>query len=448
MRNTGRWGNSSSSDACGQVCSAICEGGPADSHQQAPSRLADEASNVSHHPRSSEPRGRLREAADDNLSGVDTLVYDTGAYPQLFTVSSQMEKFERQSLAAATVVRQRAAQPSPPLLCDLRSQNGRTCASPAFDLSIGGAQTIAYKTIIEGHPNIPWIDIIGSEDAKQKLREAIEQPLLWPQLYGKGALEPWRGILLFGPPGTGKTMLVKAAATQVQCHFFMMNASHILHDRVGQSERHVREIFAAAERMAPAIIFIDDCDSLLRKRCDKDSAALLRIRAEIFAAMGNFKGESRVQVICATNLIEQLDEAVLHRLERRIYVGPPVLEARARLFAHMLAPVAQNHTLTQNDFIDFARLSPYCTGADIQVVVKDAVQQARNRITGTKFFSEDAQGFLVPAKPADLHVTMRPRDPRKLKVRLSITRNDVLNSLSNNKPALSPDKLSAYKAHL
>lgn len=158
-----------------------------------------------------------------------------------------------------------------------------------------------------------WSDVAGLEQAKEALKEAVILPIKFPQLF-TGKRTPWRGILLYGPPGTGKSFLAKAVATEAKSTFFSVSSSDLVSKWMGESERLVKQLFAMARESKPAIIFIDEVDSLAGARGDNESEASRRIKTEFLVQMQGVGNESNgVLVLGATNIPWQLDPAIKRR---------------------------------------------------------------------------------------------------------------------------------------
>lgn len=158
-------------------------------------------------------------------------------------------------------------------------------------------------------------DVVGLNRAKQLLKEAVLMPMKYPHLF-TGLLEPWKGILLFGPPGTGKTMLAKAVATECKTTFFNISASSIVSKWRGDSEKLVRLLFELARYHEPSTIFLDEIDSIMSERTSEgEHEASRRMKTELLLQLdGLVKGKERVFLLAASNLPWDLDSALLRRL--------------------------------------------------------------------------------------------------------------------------------------
>ena len=231
------------------------------------------------------------------------------------------------------------------------------------------AKQIFNEIVIRGD-EVHWDDVAGLDVAKKALKEAVVYPFLRPDLF-MGLREPARGMLLFGPPGTGKTMLARAVATESRSTFFAISASSLTSKWLGESEKLVRALFSLAKALAPSIIFVDEIDSLLSSRGSSEHESTRRIKTEFLiqwsdlqrAAAGKAQTDkekqegdaSRVLVLAATNMPWAIDEAARRRFVRRQYIPLPedhVREAQLRtLLGH------QKHSLSQQDIEVLVRLT-------------------------------------------------------------------------------------------
>ncbi|MEM3229340.1 MAG: AAA family ATPase, partial [Fervidicoccaceae archaeon] len=234
-----------------------------------------------------------------------------------------------------------------------------------------------FREIYVEVPNVRWSDIGGLEEAKQQLREAVEWPLKYPESFRRLGIRPPKGILLFGPPGTGKTMLAKAAATESEANFIAVRGPEILSKWVGESEKAIREIFRRARQVAPTIIFFDEIDSIASARGLRyDSSGVTdRIVNQILTEMDGIQPLTNVVVIAATNRPDIIDPALLRpgRFDRLIYIPPPNKESRLSILKihTKRVPLAQNVDLEK-----LAEMTEGYTGADLEALVREAVMLA------------------------------------------------------------------------
>lgn len=234
------------------------------------------------------------------------------------------------------------------------------------------------REIITSNPDVSFKDIIGLDVAKKLMKEAVMLPLKYPHLF-TGLLEPWKGILLFGPPGTGKTMMAKALATQCKTTFFNISASTIVSKWRGDSEKLVKILFDLARYYQPSTIFIDEIDAVMSSRSQSgEHEASRRMKTELLIQLdGLIKStDERVFLLAASNLPWELDSALLRRLEKRILIPLPELEARKSL-VNLLVPPSKSDNL---DYEEIASLMEGYSGSDIRLVCKEAAMKPLRRL--------------------------------------------------------------------
>ena len=228
-------------------------------------------------------------------------------------------------------------------------------------------------TIVTESPDVKWNDIAGLENVKQALREAIVLPIAKPELF-TGARRPWSGILLFGPPGCGKTLLAKAAATECKATFFSASSADILSKWLGESEKLISSLFKVARLKAPSLIFMDEIDSVATKRGEgAESGGERRVKTQLLSEIQGLKSthDKPLLVLGATNRPWDIDNAMLSRFEKRVHVPLPDLKARAGIFRIHTEGV--DSALTDEDFVELAVRTEGYSGRDIANVCREVI---------------------------------------------------------------------------
>jgi transitional endoplasmic reticulum ATPase len=228
-------------------------------------------------------------------------------------------------------------------------------------------------------PEVTYEDLGGIRDAIQKIREMIELPLKYPELFNRLGIDPPKGVLILGPPGTGKTLLAKAVANESEAYFTSINGPEIMSKYYGESEQHLRDVFKEAENNSPAIIFIDELDSIATKRAEVTGEVERRVVAQLLSLMDGLKSRKNVIVIGATNRPEAIDNALRRpgRFDREIELRVPDKSGRKEIF--------QIHTrsmpLTPDVNIDELSDRTYgFVGADIAALCKESAMNVLRRV--------------------------------------------------------------------
>jgi len=248
-------------------------------------------------------------------------------------------------------------------------------------------QTKLEGAIVMEKPNVKWDDVAGLESAKEALKEAVILPIKFPHLF-TGNRKPWRGILLFGPPGTGKSYLAKAVATEANnSTFFSVSSSDLVSKWLGESEKLVKNLFEMAREHKPSIIFIDEVDSLCSSRSDNESESARRIKTEFLVQMqGVGNDNDGILVLGATNIPWVLDSAIRRRFEKRIYIPLPEAHARTAMFKLNMGSTNANLTEDQYRQLGSNDKSDGYSGADVALVVRDALMQPVRRVQNATHF--------------------------------------------------------------
>ncbi|CAL8389891.1 unnamed protein product [Arctogadus glacialis] len=230
---------------------------------------------------------------------------------------------------------------------------------------------LILNEVVHSGVSVRFDDIAGQEVAKQALQEIVILPALRPELF-TGLRSPARGLLLFGPPGNGKTMLAKAVAMESNATFFNISAASLTSKYVGEGEKLVRAMFAVARELQPSVIFIDEVDSLLCERREGEHDASRRLKTEFLLEFDGVQSgqDERLLVMGATNRPQELDEAVLRRFAKRVYVAPPTEQTRFLLLKTLLG--SHGNPLSQKELKHLARLTLGYSGSDLTALAKDA----------------------------------------------------------------------------
>ncbi|OWZ03616.1 Vacuolar protein sorting-associated protein [Phytophthora megakarya] len=288
------------------------------------------------------------------------------------------------------------------------------------------------SAVVSEKPNVKWDDVAGLDAAKEALKEAVILPARFPQLF-TGKRRPWKGILLYGPPGTGKSYLAQAVATEADATFFAVSSSSLVSKWQGESEKYgtycnegrvefltdllilyhlcrlVKNLFEMAREKKPAIIFIDEIDSLCSSRSEGESDSTRRIKNEFLVQMqGMGNNHDGVLVLGATNVPWELDPAMRRRFEKRIYIPLPDPDARKVMLGIHLGDTPNElsdanftgiaeKTEGYNDafvsligsLLNLTRFScaPSCSGSDISVLVRDALMEPLRKCQQAQFFT-------------------------------------------------------------
>jgi len=277
---------------------------------------------------------------------------------------------------------------------------------------------VLESSIVSETPDLTLDDVAGLEDVKRSLREAIVLPLKRPDLF-TGSRQPWRGILLHGPPGCGKTMIAKATAGDIKATFFNISAAVLVSKWLGESEKLVKRLYELAKEKQPSIIFIDEVDSLTQSRSENENDAMRRVKTQLLSSMEGISSnkDDRVVTIGATNVPWEIDSAFRRRFQRRIYVPLPDEKARKIIFE------INSRGIDLDKSIDFKKLSKITndyTGSDIANICREAIMAPIRELDSTNMI-----------------------DDSSIKAR-EVTHNDYTNALKNVSKSVSKQELIKF----
>jgi transitional endoplasmic reticulum ATPase len=246
-----------------------------------------------------------------------------------------------------------------------------------FRQALKGIEPSALREVFVEVPDVTWADVGGLEDTKERLRETVQWPLDYPEVFDTLDMQAAKGIMMYGPPGTGKTLLAKAVANEAESNFISVKGPELLNKFVGESEKGVREVFSKARENAPTVIFFDEIDSMAGERggSTTDSGVGDRVISQLLTELDGLEELEDVVVIATTNRPDLIDSALLRpgRLDRHIHVPVPDEEGRRKIFeVH-----TRNKPLAEGvDLDDLAARTEGYVGADIEAVAREAAMAA------------------------------------------------------------------------
>jgi len=270
-----------------------------------------------------------------------------------------------------------------------------------FEEALKVVRPSAMREVLVETPNIGWNDIGGLEKVKQSLKEAVELPIKSPESFRRLGIRPPRGILLYGPPGAGKTLLAKAVAKESEANFIYIKGPSLLSMWVGKSEEGVRKVFERARQVSPCVVFFDEIDSLASRRgMDVGTRVMESVLNQLLAEMDGLEDMKGITVIGATNRPDMLDPALLRpgRFDRIILVDVPDEESRKKILEVHL----KNTPLDKNVSIgNLTKMTDGFVGADIEALVREAATNAlRNDINSKAVTKEDFNEAFKIVKPS------------------------------------------------
>ncbi|WP_188053363.1 CDC48 family AAA ATPase [Sphingosinithalassobacter sp. CS137] len=263
--------------------------------------------------------------------------------------------------------------------------------------------------------DVTYDDLGGMSDTIDQLREMVELPLRYPELFQRLGVDPPKGVLLHGPPGTGKTRLARAVANESDANFLLINGPEIMGSAYGESEKRLREVFEEANKSAPSIVFIDEIDSIAPKRDRVSGEAEKRLVAQLLTLMDGLEARANVVIIAATNRPEAIDEALRRpgRFDREIVVGVPDERGRREILGIHTRGMPLDEDVDLNEL---ARTTYGFVGADLAALTREAAIDAVRRIMPRLNLAEGT----IPAEVLDS---------------LSVRRDDFLEALKRIQPS-------------
>lgn len=302
-------------------------------------------------------------------------------------------------------------------------------------------QEALASCMVTEKPNVKWDDVAGLEKAKEALKEAVILPLKFKHLFNEKR-RPWKGILLYGPPGTGKSYIAKACATEVNGTFYSVSASNIMSKWVGEAERTVRALFDLARQNKPAVIFLDEIDSLLSARGDGEQESTRRVKTEFLVQMqGVGKDDTGILVLGATNIPWSLDPAVRRRFQKKIYISLPEHEARYKMLEMSIGKTP--HTLTEVDMNEIAELTNGYSGSDIATLSQEAIYEPLRKCQLANYFKKiNGKYYVAEGNEKDaIKMTLTDIPQPEFLVPPEVTKDDFIKAFTRIRATVSKKDL-------
>lgn len=293
-------------------------------------------------------------------------------------------------------------------------------------------------------------DVMGMEDAKQILHEAVIMPIQYPQLFQGGA-KPWTRLLLYGPPGTGKTKLARALASTLQCPFYCVSSSNLLSSWVGESEKLIRDLFQhTRKQQGQAVIFFDEIDSLCRTRSQRDDEHSRRVKSELLQQMNGIEEDasSAVFVLGATNCPWDMDPAFLRRFQKCIYAPLPGREARRGIISKHFSEVSLH--LTDSDWQTLLDATEGYSGADLAHLATTAAFLPIRELQSARFWRFTADNKITPCSNETLGAMQYTLSklPANRVVAREVELQDFLTATHTTPRTVSPADTQRYQKFL
>lgn len=275
-----------------------------------------------------------------------------------------------------------------------------------FEYALKFVEPSAMREVLIEKPNVRWDDIGDLEQVKKELREAIELPLKNPEAIERMGIKPSRGILLFGPPGCGKTLLAKAVATESEANFILVSGPEIMSKWVGESEKKLRDIFHKAKQVAPAIICFDEIDAIASVRGRSVNEVSERIVSQLLTLMSGVEELKDVFVIATTNRPDIIDPALLRpgRFDKQILIPVPDKEGRKEI---LKVHTRKMPLASEVDINELAELTEGFSGADIEALCREAAMNALRRDINSEYVTkkdfEEALKVISPSVTKEMN---------------------------------------------
>ncbi|CAI9719109.1 protein-sorting-associated 4 [Octopus vulgaris] len=329
-----------------------------------------------------------------------------------------------------------------------QSEHPISDTSPSEKSKFKQNRITAIEDSIYTKSHLTFNDVAGLSDAKQALYEAIIMPLQFPHLF-TGNRRPWKRILLYGPPGTGKSRLALALSSAITSTFYSISSANLLSSWVGESEKSIKELFQhACRNKSKSVIFIDEIDSLCRKRNVQEEEHTRRFKTELLKQMegvGNTETKDNIFLLCATNCPWELDVAFLRRFQKRIYIPLPDKDARVQLFKIHTKNTCLD--LSDKDWDSLAEKTHLYSGSDIANLTLGALFQPIRKMQSAKYWKKTLDGKYLPCEsyhPQAIRTDLKDL-PAASVIPHQVTLEDFIKSTQTHTKTVSENDLKQFK---
>ncbi|XP_026275120.2 uncharacterized protein LOC113204233 [Frankliniella occidentalis] len=393
------------------------------------------------------------DAVRDNVLQVLSTVFES--------VRSSSALLERRADAPPTRPPPPAASSGPSGPAPTRTPSAGSTDSSTCSDGDQGATIGALRRHIS--PNMGLSSLAGMAHAKRLLTEAVVLPLKFPHLF-RGTLQPWQSVLLFGPPGTGKTRLALAVAAEVGAELYCISPADLLSSWFGQTEQNIRELFGQLRERARSrrvIVFLDEVDGLCRRRTHQEAESTRRMKTELLTQLQSGGGRAgpsgapegcggdaaQLFYVCATNCPWEIDPAFLRRFEKRIFIGLPDRECRQEIIRSSVNFHVEASFLQAPEWLTLLDRTEGFSGSDITDLVKNALYQPIRELTTTMHWSPTAGGLWMPCPSNTIGALRQNMDsfPPHTVVARNVTVRDFLEVLETARPTVCHEDLERYE---
>ncbi|XP_076800891.1 uncharacterized protein LOC143445576 [Clavelina lepadiformis] len=313
------------------------------------------------------------------------------------------------------------------------------------DTRCSARQQAIEETLVRNN-DVTFDSVVGLEEAKRSLKEAVVMPLLYPHLFS-GNRKPWTRILLYGPPGTGKSRLAHAIASEIDFAFYSVSSSDLLSSWFGESEKMIRDLFEHSRNVnIRSVIFMDEIDSLCRKRKEGEEEGVRRIKTELLRQMDGITSNYGMFLLCATNCPWELDSAFLRRFQKRVYIPLPDEPSRISI---LKLHAGEERILNQSEWSELGRQTDGYSGSDLANLANAALFEPMRELHSAKRWKISPDGRYSPCFSQEdigtIEANLKDLPPAFVETR-ALSLDDFKTCLHSSKPTVNSSDLKLFES--